>query len=397
MDKFYVENTPEVKKLKKKELIIYWGLFIIFNIINLIWTEELFNLSIYLSKYFQQFEFDTAAYFFSKLFFHGLFLYIILAPFLRENNTRLFLDYIQVVFAVYFSNLIKMIYKATRPSFESKELRSTSHFCENDYGMPSAHTLIVIVLLLIISKDMGKFYSKSTKKMIRLSSILLMVCVILTRVYFGVHSLSQIFLGFFAGCAIYATFGYFEDYLCLKFILPFIVRSRFENERKRVFALFTLIWIFLNVLLLYFFFDCRNWENLNQNFFNLNNCTIVLTKFPNFSYRLYVFCILINHAYGMFFGIFLYDKDYYFASALHYERTNLINNIKRISLCFSMLIFMIFWNYPNLSKNGNSYASLIQAFLFTLVAGFMQSYGLFKIFDYLQIPYQRITADIKNK
>ena len=391
----YIKNTPEQNQKKKKDLILYWSLFLTFNIINYIFGPLIFDFSKQLSFFTQKFNIDTFSYFFSKVFFHSLFGYIIIAPFIRKHKIRLFLNIIQVFFAVYFSNILKMLYRASRPSFEENNLRGTSHFCENDYGMPSAHTLIIIILMLIISKDITRHSSIKTKKIVKLISFILMVVVVFTRIYFGVHSVNQVFMGIFAGSAIYSTFGYFEDYLCINLILPFLLRNQFEEKRKTVMKIFSFVFLFLNLVLVFIFMFCKQWELKNSEFFKFNNCESTLTKFPNFSYRLYVFCSLFNHTYGLFLGIYLFKNDFLYACRLNYEK-NWKNNTKRILIFLLVSLGMLFWKKPNFSKNGNSYLSLIQSVIVPMAVGFLQSFAVFKIYDYLNIPYQRIKKEGKK-
>lgn len=44
-----------------------------------------------------------------------------------------------------------MVMGEHRPSFLYENLRSDNkHFCENDYGMPSSHTFLVVTLSLLL-------------------------------------------------------------------------------------------------------------------------------------------------------------------------------------------------------------------------------------------------------
>lgn len=382
----YTPNTSLQKKKKKKDLLITSALFLTFHITNKFFKTQIFNFSKTLSLKTQTVNLDNFSYFFSKLFFHSLFFYIILAPFLQKKKIKSFLNITKIFFSIYFSNLLKMLYRASRPSFEEKKLRQNQNFCENDYGMPSAHTFIIIILMLVISEDFIRNFKFLGKKTVRGFCYFLMVLVVFTRVYFGVHSLNQILMGIFAGAAVYCAFGFFEDFLCQFFILPFLFKRRFA--RNGPFVGFLAVFVGLNFVAFFVFLFCKGWEAENFGFFEFVNCRAVLEKFPNFSYRLWVFCNLINHTFGMFLGIFFFDGDFFYACRLNYQK-NWRNNGKRILVFLFLGLGMVFWKKPNFSTNGNSYFSIIQSIVVPLGVGFLQTFGIFKIFDYFNIPYQK--------
>ena len=60
---------------------------------------------------------------------------------------------LEVSLAISFFTILKIVFWDSWPSFEDSWLMDhNSHFCENDYGMPSNHTLLSVNLLLIYYK-----------------------------------------------------------------------------------------------------------------------------------------------------------------------------------------------------------------------------------------------------
>lgn len=81
-----------------------------------------------------------------------------------------------------------MFFRRPRPVFLDERLRNV--YCLCDYGMPSGHSLCTVGIMLIFYDEFTKIYKvrKPFKIAYILFSFLLTFSIILSRIYFGVHS-----------------------------------------------------------------------------------------------------------------------------------------------------------------------------------------------------------------
>lgn len=119
-----------------------------------------------------------------------------------------------------------------RPSFIDNRLRQDNkHFCENDFGMPSSHTFLVVLLSLISLELFDKNIHFMTEDMSMILNYSLMVTIAFTRVYLGVHSFMQIFIGGFLAMELYLVAEYYKN-IALEHIIDPILKSDSPKKRK---------------------------------------------------------------------------------------------------------------------------------------------------------------------
>lgn len=74
--------------------------------------------------------------------------------------------------------------------------------CYTEYGSPSGHSMLAIVLL----EFLVRFLSRKSKIVAKYSAIfyffvlMLELLVMFSRVYLGMHSINQVLFGFMVGC-----------------------------------------------------------------------------------------------------------------------------------------------------------------------------------------------------
>jgi membrane-associated phospholipid phosphatase len=93
--------------------------------------------------------------------------------------------------------------------------------CYTEYGMPSGHSMMAIILMEFIVRFFAKV-NKCVSKCIILFYILiiiLQVCVMFSRVILGMHSLNQVLLGCLLGCFSFIPYYLFIERLILKWII----------------------------------------------------------------------------------------------------------------------------------------------------------------------------------
>ena len=121
-----------------------------------------------------------------------------------------------------------------RPSFVDVRLRQENrHFCENDFGMPSSHTFLVVLLSLISLKLFNKEARLITENMSLIISYSLIITIAFTRVYLGVHTFMQVFIGGFMAMNFYLVAEYYENYALKNFIQPIVEKD--SPKKRRVF------------------------------------------------------------------------------------------------------------------------------------------------------------------
>jgi membrane-associated phospholipid phosphatase len=112
-----------------------------------------------------------------------------------------------VIYSVYFDNLMKAIYGNTRPYWKDPSIFTG---CDGGYGNPSGHSFSSSAIYLSfwhIMTDYDFFKSGLLGISIRIGLLifflLLITCIMLSRVYLGFHGLNQILYGASLGFPLY--------------------------------------------------------------------------------------------------------------------------------------------------------------------------------------------------
>ena len=202
------ENTLSSKILKHKIFLIF--IFLLFTI-EFFFREFLYSLSPSFIIFIQNnlsylFELGNFFSFFGNekgQFFILLFSY----NFLPTYKT------IIIVFSAGISVLIggflKLIYISPRPFMTNIDIIIFN--CEGGWGNPSIHSILSTCLYLTIYKVIiiqNKNYSNNEKKNYFLLTLLFIICICLSRLLLGVHSINQVIFGFCLGISLYYILFY---------------------------------------------------------------------------------------------------------------------------------------------------------------------------------------------
>lgn len=136
--------------------------------------------------------------------------FFLLFTFNFGNTYQIFLLFTIFLFGCNLGGILKLIYLAPRPIWTSPYITALS--CEGGWGNPSNHGIISVSFYLtlyqIFIEDSIEKISKRSKR-IYLSLLLLFIfCVCFSRIFLGVHSISQILFGACIGLYIYFFFFY---------------------------------------------------------------------------------------------------------------------------------------------------------------------------------------------
>ena len=103
------------------------------------------------------------------------------------------------LFNIYVFLTMKAFYKEPRPYWTSKQIQNIGYYCPKDYGSPSGHTefAVFIFMLFIIH------FNKNKNMWPIFLNFFTILCVMISRMFLGGHSLDQVIFGFIvAGCVI---------------------------------------------------------------------------------------------------------------------------------------------------------------------------------------------------
>jgi membrane-associated phospholipid phosphatase len=160
----------------------------------------------------------TISLLFSYFITHNLEL-LILAFFLQFSN---FINYIikNYVFKHFFGNKIPFLGRGNRPdgATDCGQFIDINHRESTTYGMPSGHaqsSALLCVYLILMILD-GK-YSKNIKIVKIISITILSFTIILSRIYFGCHTIQQVSVGSLLGILFGIVF-YINKKILLKYI-----------------------------------------------------------------------------------------------------------------------------------------------------------------------------------
>lgn len=112
-----------------------------------------------------------------------------------------------LVMTIFFDNLMKIIYSNPRPFWINTKLKTS---CETGFGNPSGHAFTSSAIYLSFWHCVTDFeFFKKEKKGIatRIALLILFICliiaIVLSRLYLGVHSINQIIYGSLLGLGAY--------------------------------------------------------------------------------------------------------------------------------------------------------------------------------------------------
>lgn len=111
----------------------------------------------------------------------------------------------QIILSTFINTAAKMIVRENRPFFERDKIKALS--CECNYAMPSGHSNMISITVLCMLATLGRIKKEAAKHnktyavfnymgIIAFASFFFLVLVVFSRIYFGVHTFSQIIMGF---------------------------------------------------------------------------------------------------------------------------------------------------------------------------------------------------------
>lgn len=106
--------------------------------------------------------------------------------------------------AIYSQAILKLIYLDWRPVFLSADF--DEKYCDADYGKPSGHSLSSAMLLPLALTIYLKPKTALSRVFLNMVSLVVILLIMISRLYFAKHSINQLFLGFGIGLFLYVVF-----------------------------------------------------------------------------------------------------------------------------------------------------------------------------------------------
>ena len=238
-------------------LVIYFTVVIVSE---LFYRNPLFNKSIPFEVDFQQ-KFPSDSFigkFLSTVTELGdiailLYLALIVACFVPYHK---FLVLITVIFSgKYIGNLLKSIYGSPRPNWINKsDNQALNDYCKLSFANPSGHSVLSSSFFLsawhlltaqYIQKN--KIWQQVLKWITFAFSVFMILCVMISRLYEGVHTINQIIFGCCIGVGNYLV------YFHLLQIHTVSVKKFLDTIKKKIVIIIVVFGIAIVALLLVFF------------------------------------------------------------------------------------------------------------------------------------------------
>lgn len=120
------------------------------------------------------------------------------------------------LYASYFTNLMQMIYHSPRPFWNNTNIKPS---CNTAFGNPSGHsftTFSIYFILFHYTTDFEYFKAKTKGKVLKglilLLYLLLMFCIITSRLVVGAHGINQVLYGSLMGIGLYFIIHHVMEY-----------------------------------------------------------------------------------------------------------------------------------------------------------------------------------------
>ena len=347
-----MENMEKISNLNKIILISLY--FIIIITTELFYREPLYSISIDLINKLN----NTLDNNFFKNFFTYITLFgsekviIPISIIFLFFNPLLYFIYLlfTIIFTIYFLSILKLIYASNRPYWKENFNFSFLTSFEAGYGNPSKHTLISIISYLgfwkLIQKN--RFFRKDFGKIINFSLlgifIFFILCIILSRLYFGYQSINQIIFSILLGIGLFITFYYMYKFYNKNAEMFFL----FIEENK---LLLNIIFSVLYILIIPLYIIRKDNEEL-KDFFDKNNIPNS-KRLKNESYSgVSIILFLIGSLNGLSYSKNLMEKNYpnKVYNIMNWHRIKLRHKLIRLLImiicCFPGLLFLIPSDWP---------------------------------------------------
>ena len=303
------------KTLKKNyiKLINLLILILLILILEFIYRKRLFDYSIKLIKKWQKQNYKNFFIFITELGGAYIIGLIIISSYYIFSLKESFAFFSGAIKCIYLVNLLKIIYGNKRPFWDNYQL--VIYQCDGGYGNPSGHSLmssyIYISFYYILSKK--KLFSKNLilKFIFLLCDLILIVLIMLSRIYLGMHTINQIIYGFSLG-----FFCFYFDYFIFEFhtmdINYYIKMFKSKKTMKKI--ILTIMICLILVIVFYFILNKKTIDKYEGIFENIDKCK-ELQKYRRLNGdALFASCLIIA-LLGIYLGqVFFWkilEKKYY--------------------------------------------------------------------------------------
>lgn len=206
---FFIWYTYNVMDMKRKTcIIIFTLLFLLFLVMfltnNISGIDDFFYNLVIKLRSAQTTNFMKFITFFASIkFITSIVIVLLIFYFIKKNRIFLGIN-ILIIGEVLINNILKVIVGRERPSLEHL-------VTEKSYSFPSGHTMVAVILYGYI---IYLIYKSKVNKYMKIGLItlfcLLIILIMLSRIYLGVHFFSDVFAGL---CLSLAYLIYMIDYL----------------------------------------------------------------------------------------------------------------------------------------------------------------------------------------
>ena len=350
------DKISEYKSQSKHKLtfIVSIMVLIITIILDFQYSDQLMNISIEITYFLQQnYDLKILSFFFSYVAFFSIFAYVFLIFTISKNPESSFALILGFAFFLYLQAILKLLYKDPRPVMLSEKLNGD--YCICDYGKPSGHSMSSVGMLLLIYSQIRFEYSPSRcfKIFLKIFFGSLVFMIMFSRLYLGVHSINQIFLGFIWGVTVFYFLKRYRDSILKYLIWPIFYKERFRSKNAIAFLFF--IMIFLNyILFVTWAYVFTNYEYPDMSFIKFKNCNecyfLIENVAQNFSTKSLREALAFNLYFGMLFGIFLSKQKNFKYKGLLADGSKK-KYFVRLLVLLVFAGFIIFAYYPKINFN----------------------------------------------
>lgn len=299
-----------------------------------------------------------------------------------------FLTLQALIYSIYFTNLLKIIYRNGRPYWESEILDVV---CNSGYGNPSGHSVTSTTYYLTLPHIVTNFdyFRKTTIGKILRIVIFILFCILgalvmISRIMLGAHSINQVIFGFTIGLGIYFILIYILSYHTYdpNVFINFITSASVII----VYMIFHFVLLSLLIIIYFALDDDENLKNkTNRNIFNGERCKIkkdyLMLKHDGFFQALAITSIIGAHLGIILLVCFL--KKYNYVINGYITEFNK-SSVKRWLIRLPILIFSGIFLILNFTIPGSSSLSIIFIFKSAL-SFFLTTLGIYFVGIFISI------------
>jgi len=392
----YLNNINKNKSEKEKLFIKIYITIIFFALIiciEQVYREDLFDESIDVQEDIRE-DHEKGSAFYNFWKFMSYFgvakvtfpIFAIIFLFFPLSSSFLTLQVL--IYAIYITNLLKIIYRNERPYWESTKLDVV---CNSGYGNPSGHSVTSTAYYLTLPHIVTnfEFFKKDIKgKILRIVIFILFIAlgslVIISRVILAAHAINQVIYGFTLGIGIYFITIFILSYHTYK---PDIFIYHITNCIVVLVYMIFHISILILLIIIYLTFDDNQIikYKIESDIFNGERCKIkkkyLMLKHDGFFQGLAETSIIGAHL-GIIILVYLLKKNNYAINGYITEFNK--SSVKRWLLRLPILIISGIFMILNFTIPGDTSLSIIFIFKSAL-SFFFTTLGIFFIGIFISI------------